>query len=86
MVDKDLEVKLTDDIYFQILLCTAYYWSLFYIFTIEDEILVFSGDIGQDDDVLLFPPIKPKKADYVFLESTYGNRLHPNNDLLFELE
>ncbi len=31
-------------------------------------------------DDLLFPAVKPKQADYVFLESTYGNRLHPEND------
>ena len=48
--------------------------------------LVFSGDIGQDDDVLMYPPQKPITADFVFLESTYGNRIHPNNDVLFELE
>jgi metallo-beta-lactamase family protein len=54
--------------------------------TLENETLVFSGDIGRDDDVLMFPPVKPKKADYVFLESTYGNRIHPNTDSKIELE
>ncbi|MBC5836472.1 MBL fold metallo-hydrolase [Flavobacterium muglaense] len=54
--------------------------------TIEDKTLVFSGDIGQDDDVLMFPPVKPHKADYVFLESTYGNRIHPETDAKLELE
>ena len=53
---------------------------------IENKTLVFSGDIGRDDDVLLFAPTKPQKADYVFLESTYGNRLHPDSDVLVELE
>lgn len=53
---------------------------------IEGKTLVFSGDIGRDNDVLMFPPVKPQKADYVFLESTYGNRLHPENDTLLELE
>lgn len=53
---------------------------------IDGKTLVFSGDVGQDDDVLLFPPIKPTKADYVFLESTYGNRLHPKKDSLLDLE
>jgi metallo-beta-lactamase family protein len=46
---------------------------------------LFFGDIGRDDDVLMFPPTKPKMADYVFLESTYGNKLHPDTDKL-ELE
>jgi metallo-beta-lactamase family protein len=52
----------------------------------ENKILVFSGDIGRDNDVLMFPPVKPKKADYVFLESTYGDRLHPDTDPKLELE
>ncbi|MCV9932548.1 MBL fold metallo-hydrolase [Flavobacterium sp. LS1R47] len=54
--------------------------------TVEKKTLVFSGDIGRDDDVLLFPPEKPKKGDYIFLESTYGNRLHPDTDAKEELE
>ena len=41
--------------------------------------LVFSGDIGRDDDLLLFPPKKPERADYLFIESTYGDQLHPHN-------
>ncbi|NHM07527.1 MBL fold metallo-hydrolase [Flavobacterium sp. CYK-4] len=53
---------------------------------VEDKTLVFSGDIGRDNDVLMFPPIKPQKADYVFLESTYGNRLHSEDDVQLELE
>jgi metallo-beta-lactamase family protein len=52
----------------------------------ENKTLVFSGDIGRDDDVLLFPPVKPKKADYIFLESTYGNRIHPNENVMLSLE
>lgn len=53
---------------------------------IEGKTLVFSGDIGRDNDVLMFAPTKPAKADYVFLESTYGNRLHPDLDVKKELE
>jgi metallo-beta-lactamase family protein len=53
---------------------------------IEGKSLVFSGDIGRNNDPLVFAPVRPKKADYIFLESTYGNRLHPNNDAKLELE
>lgn len=53
---------------------------------IENKTLVFSGDIGRDNDALMYPPTRPKKADYVFLESTYGNRLHPVTDVKLELE
>jgi len=42
---------------------------------------VFSGDIGRSNDLLLHEPKKPEWADYLFLESTYGNRLHPKEDV-----
>ena len=53
---------------------------------LEDKILVFSGDIGRDTDALMYSPVKPKRGDYIFLESTYGNRLHPETDAKAELE
>lgn len=53
---------------------------------LEGKTLVFSGDIGRDDDVLMYSPVKPKEADYVFLESTYGNRIHPDEDVKLLLE
>lgn len=52
---------------------------------LEGKRLVFSGDIGRDNDDLLFEPVKPQKADYVFLESTYGDRLHPDSDAMEDL-
>lgn len=86
VVDKDLDVKLDDDISFKFFYASHILGACSIELTIDGKVLVFSGDIGQDDDVLMFPPQKPKKADYVFLESTYGNRLHPQTDALFELE
>lgn len=53
---------------------------------LEGKTLVFSGDIGRDNDVLMYPPTKPTKGDYIFLESTYGDRLHPDTDAKTELE
>jgi metallo-beta-lactamase family protein len=53
---------------------------------LENKTLVFSGDIGRDNDVLMYSPTKPRKGDYIFLESTYGNRLHPDTDAKTELE
>lgn len=46
---------------------------------IKNKILVFSGDIGREKDVLMRPPQQPEKADIVVIESTYGSRLHPDN-------
>lgn len=41
--------------------------------------IVFSGDLGVINRPILRDPKKIKKADYVIMESTYGNRLHEKN-------
>jgi metallo-beta-lactamase family protein len=41
--------------------------------------IVFSGDLGVNNRPILRDPKKIKKADYLIMESTYGNRLHPEN-------
>ena len=38
--------------------------------------LVFSGDVGNTDRPLICDPQPVKDADYVVIESTYGDRLH----------
>ena len=42
--------------------------------------VVFSGDIGNNDIPLLSEPTMIESADYLVMESTYGNRLHIRND------
>lgn len=41
--------------------------------------VVFSGDLGMMDRPILRDPTIIKKADYVIMETTYGNRNHPEN-------
>ena len=43
--------------------------------------IVFSGDLGVMERPILRNPTIIKKADYVIMETTYGNRLHPDNSL-----
>jgi metallo-beta-lactamase family protein len=45
-----------------------------------DESLVFSGDLGRDDDLLMPAPQTVSQADVLLIESTYGNRMHPVSD------
>jgi len=42
---------------------------------------VFSGDIGRRNDYLLRKPMRPEWADYLCIESTYGDKLHPKEDI-----
>lgn len=41
--------------------------------------IVFSGDLGMTGRPILRDPTYIKKADYVIMETTYGNRNHPAN-------
>ena len=41
---------------------------------------VFTGDLGNNDIPLLSEPTMIESADFLVMESTYGNRLHMRND------
>jgi len=41
--------------------------------------VTFSGDVGRYRDAILKSPDTFPQADYIILESTYGNSLHENN-------
>ena len=42
--------------------------------------VVFSGDLGRSHDPIMRPPSRIDEADYLVVESTYGNRRHPAED------
>jgi metallo-beta-lactamase family protein len=44
------------------------------------EQLVFSGDLGRSQDLLMPAPQTVAQADVLLVESTYGNRRHPQED------
>lgn len=48
--------------------------------------LVFSGDIGNKNQPLLKDPSNTAQADYVVMESTYGDRFHPSESLDYVTE
>ncbi|MFG0381636.1 MBL fold metallo-hydrolase RNA specificity domain-containing protein [Pseudomonas sp. zbq_18] len=47
---------------------------------------LFSGDLGRYDDPVMHDPESVAEADYVIIESTYGNRRHDTTDPLDALE
>jgi metallo-beta-lactamase family protein len=50
--------------------------------------LVFSGDLGRSNDIALHGPASVEAADYLIVESTYGDRTHPTvsaSDALAEI-
>ena len=42
--------------------------------------ILFSGDLGRADDPVMIAPVDMQQADYLVLESTYGDRLHKDGD------
>lgn len=45
----------------------------------NEKRIVFTGDIGRKEPMLLYPPKHMKEADYIILESTYGDRNHEHS-------
>jgi metallo-beta-lactamase family protein len=43
----------------------------------QEKRIIFSGDLGRNEDPIMLPPQFPTEADVVLVESTYGNRLNP---------
>jgi metallo-beta-lactamase family protein len=49
---------------------------------IDGKTLLFSGDLGRPKDPIMPPPTRIKRADYLVVESTYGDRRHDPADPL----
>ena len=46
----------------------------------REKKIIFSGDIGKKGNPIINDPTLATEADYVVMESTYGDRLHKNNE------
>lgn len=54
--------------------------SLNLIGSTQSKTIVFSGDLGRYDQPLLYNPTAVHKADILFVESTYGDRLNKEDN------
>lgn len=52
----------------------------------DDVRVTFSGDVGRPVDPVMRPPEPIAATDYLVVESTYGDRRHPPEDVATELE
>jgi metallo-beta-lactamase family protein len=52
---------------------------------VAERRILFSGDLGRPDDLIMSPPADAPTADTVLIESTYGDRIHPVENILLEL-
>lgn len=46
----------------------------------ENKSIVFTGDLGRPNDLVMYPAKILTPSDYLVIESTYGNRLHDKHD------
>lgn len=79
--EKDIWIKLSENIKFRFRYNGHIIGATFIELEMFGKLFVFSGDVGRKEDLLLAAPEHPKWADYLFLESTYGNKLHPKEDV-----
>ncbi|MHC6052186.1 MBL fold metallo-hydrolase RNA specificity domain-containing protein [Ralstonia solanacearum] len=59
--------------------------SSFVTLTDGERSILFSGDIGRPNDLVLRAPVRMPGADYLVVESTYGDRQHEPSDPLLKL-
>lgn len=84
-INCDVYVSLSAHIHFRFKTCGHILGACSIELSCFEKIIVFSGDIGRDRSPLLPPPDFFTRADYIVMESTYGDRLHGDTDPYDEL-
>ncbi|MBU2651907.1 MAG: MBL fold metallo-hydrolase [Bacteroidetes bacterium] len=85
-VDVNEWFRLTDDLRIRFRMNSHILGATFVELDYRDTLIVFSGDTGRPFDPILGPPERPSRADFLIIESTYGDRNHPNDDTEEQLE
>jgi len=77
--------KLDEETYISLIPAGHILGATFVQFKHFNTTILFSGDLGRPDDIIMHAPTEIQAADYIVVESTYGNRLHNKVDPLDEL-
>lgn len=85
-VEENVPLKVNQHISFVFRLCGHILGACSALVTCYGKKILFSGDIGRTHSAILPPPDFFTVADYVVMESTYGDRLHGSDDPYLELE
>lgn len=75
-----------DDLHFTFSRSGHILGSAFITLSTDRKTMVFSGDLGRPDDSIMAKPAILQDADYIVVESTYGNQVHPKTSPVKELE
>jgi metallo-beta-lactamase family protein len=78
-------IHFKNNIHFQFLNSGHILGSAFIILKINNKKIVFSGDIGRKNPIILNQFEYVDSADYLVVESTYGNRIHKNDSIETQL-
>lgn len=60
--------------------------SSFVKIIMDHKTIIFSGDLGRPNDLVMKAPDPLPECDYLILESTYGDREHPKTDPIEEIK
>lgn len=78
--------KLSHDVSFSFHRAGHILGAAFVIITYGTKTIVFTGDMGRPGDPLMLDPETITDADYIIVESTYGDRLHDKINVQDQLE
>ena len=84
-VEEGLEVALNENCSFVFKLAGHILGACSVLITYSGKTILFSGDIGRKHSQILPAPDYFTQADYVVMESTYGDRLHGDVDPYSEI-
>jgi metallo-beta-lactamase family protein len=79
-IDCDHEVRLGEDLSFRFLPAGHILGAAMIAMRCAQVSLLFSGDLGRSADPVIKAPTPVTRADYLVVESTYGDRLHDPSD------